>query len=120
MILPVGSEQRTRMEYIKSSSVTIGVRFIIMSVMQEDAGLYSCTASNDFGLDTKYLTLNVVFGSGSGGSGETNEATINATYCTILYQGPKADFPQKLFSFVVSPPFQSCNSTLLLSCVANR
>ena len=67
------------MEYITSGNVTTGVRYIILSVTEYDAGRYSCTAANSFGSsDTKYLTLNVKldFGSGGGGSGETNEAKL--------------------------------------------
>lgn len=69
-----------RVEYITSGNVTTGLRHIILSVMELDAGLYSCTATNKFGSDTKYLTLNVKldFGSGGGGSGETNEAKLIA------------------------------------------
>ena len=81
----MGLDQRARMEYIKSGSVTTGARFIIMRVMEEDAGQYSCTATNEFGLDTKHITLNVKldFGSGSGSPGEANGATINAIYDTL-------------------------------------
>lgn len=80
LILPEGYEGPVRVEYITSGSVTTGVRYIILSVMEHDAGLYSCTATNTFGSDTKHLTLKVKldFGSGGGGSGETNEATIIA------------------------------------------
>jgi len=68
---PEGYEGPVRVEYITSGSVTTGVRYIILSVMEHDAGLYSCTATNTFGSDTKHLTLKVKldFGSGGGGSG---------------------------------------------------
>lgn len=73
-----------RVEYITSGSVTTGVRYIILSATEHDAGLYACIATNKFGSDTKYLTLNVLLSSGSGGgSGETNEATINAIYDSL-------------------------------------
>ena len=80
MILPEGFAGPVRVEYITSGSVTTGVRYIILSVTTHDAGLYSCTATNTFGSDTKHLTLNVNLdlGSAGGGSGETNEATIIA------------------------------------------
>ena len=80
-----------RVEYITSGNVTTGVRYIILSVMEHDAGKYSCTATNKFGSDTKYLTLNVTLdnGSGGGGSGEANEAKL--VVIKILFQGPKAD-----------------------------
>ena len=59
--------------------------------MELDAGKYSCTVTNKFGSDTKYLTLNVKLdnGSGGGGSGEGNEAKL--VVIKILFQGPKAD-----------------------------
>lgn len=68
---PDGYAGPVRVEYITSGNVTTGLRYIILSVMELDAGLYSCTATNKFGSDTKYLTLNVKldFGSGGGGSG---------------------------------------------------
>ena len=47
-----------------------GVRYIILGVTEHDAGLYSCTATNKFGSDTKYLTLNVDLSGGVSGSGE--------------------------------------------------
>lgn len=78
LILPEGYAGPVRVEYITSGDVTIGLRYIILSVMELDGGLYSCTATNKFGSDTKQLTLNVKldYGSGGGGSGETNEAKL--------------------------------------------
>lgn len=66
-----------KVEYITSGSVTTGVRYIILSVTEHDAGLYSCTATNKFGSDTKHLTLNVKLEFGGGGSGETKVADFN-------------------------------------------
>ena len=43
-----------------------GVRYIILSATEHDAGLYFCTATNKFGSDTKQLTLNVQISGGSG------------------------------------------------------
>jgi len=57
-------------EYITSGSVTEGVRYIISSVTEYDAGEYFCTATNKFGSDTRHLTLTVAIGSGGGGSGD--------------------------------------------------
>ena len=59
-----------RVEYIRSGNVVTGVRYIILSATEHDAGLYACTATNKFGSDTKHLTLNVVLGGGSA-SGKT-------------------------------------------------
>lgn len=69
-------------EYITSGSVTKGVRYIISSVTEYDAGEYSCTATNNFGSDTRHLTLTVNIGSGGGGSGdgESNWEPIIAFY----------------------------------------
>ena len=63
---------------VRVESITSGVRYIILGVTEHDAGLYTCTATNTFGSDTNHLTLKVklAFGSGAGGSGESNEATI--------------------------------------------
>ena len=49
-----------------------GVRYIILSATEHDAGLYFCTATNKFGSDTKQLTLNVQI---SGGSGSGNRSS---------------------------------------------
>ena len=59
-----------RVEYIRSGNVVTGVRYIILSAIEHDAGLYACTATNKFGSDTEHLTLNVVLGGGSA-SGKT-------------------------------------------------
>lgn len=69
-------------EYITSGSVTEGVRYIISSVTEYDAGEYFCTATNKFGSDTSHLTLTVAIGSGGGGSGdgESNGEPIIAFY----------------------------------------
>ncbi|KAL9973664.1 hypothetical protein ACROYT_G020146 [Oculina patagonica] len=66
---PDGFGGPVRVEYITSGSVTTGVRYIILSVTEHDAGLYSCTATNKFGSDTKHLTLNVKLEFGGSGSG---------------------------------------------------
>ena len=36
-----------------------GLRYIITKVAEKDAGAYNCTVENNFGSDTKYLTVNV-------------------------------------------------------------
>ena len=72
-----------RVEYITSGSVTTGVRYIILSVTEHDAGLYSCSATNKFGSDAKYLTLNVQLNSGGSGSGETKRPILT---CMLLSQ----------------------------------
>ena len=54
-----------RIEYIRSGNAVTGVRYIILSATEHDAGLYFCTATNKFGSDTKQLTLNVQISGGS-------------------------------------------------------
>ena len=61
-----------RIEYIRSGNAVTGVRYIILSATEHDAGLYFCTATNKFGSDTKQLTLNVHI---SGGSGSGNRSS---------------------------------------------
>ena len=61
-----------RIEYIRSGNAVTGVRYIILSATEHDAGLYFCTAANKFGSDTKQLTLNVQI---SGGSGSGNRSS---------------------------------------------
>ena len=60
------------MDYIKSGDVVTGIRFIILSTTEHDAGLYSCTVTNKFGSHTEYLNLYVHLdiGGGENGSGE--------------------------------------------------
>ena len=36
-----------------------GLRYIITKVAEKDSGAYNCTVENNFGSDTKYLTVNV-------------------------------------------------------------
>ena len=50
-----------------------GVRYIILSAREHDAGLYFCTATNKFGSDTKQLTLNVQISGGSGSGNRSSE-----------------------------------------------
>lgn len=63
---PDGFGGPVRIEYIRSGNAVTGVRYIILSATEHDAGLYFCTATNKFGSDTKQLTLNVQISGGSG------------------------------------------------------
>ena len=58
-----------------------GVRYIILSATEHDAGLYFCTATNKFGSDTKQLTLNVQI---SGGSGSGNRSSDKRSRMLLL------------------------------------
>ena len=58
-----------------------GVRYIILSATEHDAGLYFCTATNKFGSDTKQLTLNVQI---SGGSGLGNRSSDKRSRMLLL------------------------------------
>ena len=58
-----------------------GVRYIILSATEHDAGLYFCTATNKFGSDTKQLTLNVQI---SGGSGSVNRSSDKRSRMLLL------------------------------------
>ena len=58
-----------------------GVRYIILSATEHDAGLYFCTAINKFGSDTKQLTLNVQI---SGGSGLGNRSSDKRSRMLLL------------------------------------
>ena len=46
-----------------------GTRYVILSTTEHDEGLYSCTVTNKFGSDTKYLNLYVHVHVDSGGNG---------------------------------------------------
>ena len=67
-----GFEGPVEVEYIYSGSVVTGIRYIIVSTTEHDAGRYSCTVTNKFGSHTKDLNLYVhwYFGGGESGSGE--------------------------------------------------
>ena len=71
---PEGFGGPLEVEYIYSGNVVTGIRYIIVSTMEHDAGLYSCTVTNKFGSATKYLNLYVDISGGSGGSGENEKA----------------------------------------------
>ncbi|PFX17583.1 Signal peptide, CUB and EGF-like domain-containing protein 3 [Stylophora pistillata] len=64
--VPDGFGGSVSVEDIKSGDAVTGVRYIILSATEHDAGLYFCTATNKFGSDTKQLTLNVQISGGSG------------------------------------------------------
>ncbi|XP_068703322.1 signal peptide, CUB and EGF-like domain-containing protein 3 [Montipora foliosa] len=64
-----GFEVPLQVDHIRFGSVVAGVRYIIVSTTDADTGLYSCSVTNTFGSDTKYLNLFVHLDSGSGVSG---------------------------------------------------
>ena len=59
-LLSAGFGGPVKKEYITDQDGRqTGLRYIITKVAEKDAGAYSCTVENKFGLDTKYLTVNV-------------------------------------------------------------
>ena len=61
-----------------------GVRYIILSATENDAGLYFCTATNKFGSDTKQLTLNVQISGGSGSGNRSSDKRSRHKSCKTL------------------------------------
>ena len=62
-----------------------GIRYVILSTTEHDEGLYSCTVTNKFGSDTKYLNLYVHVHVDSGGNGSgSGKGGINVRvyYCS--------------------------------------
>ena len=59
------------------------IRYVILSTTEHDEGLYSCTVTNKFGSDTKYLNLYVHVDSGGNGSGSGKGGiNIRVYYCS--------------------------------------
>ena len=73
-----------RIEYIRSGNAVTGVRYIILSATEHDAGLYFCTATNKFGSDTKQLTLNVQISGGSGSGNRSSNKRSRHKSCKTL------------------------------------
>lgn len=60
-----------------------GIRYVILSTTEHDEGLYSCTVTNKFGSDTKYLNLYVHLDFGGNGSGSGKSGiNIRVYYCS--------------------------------------
>lgn len=62
-----------------------GIRYVILSTTEHDEGLYSCTVTNKFGSDTKYLNLYVHVHVDSGGNGSGSGKggiNIRVYYCS--------------------------------------
>lgn len=59
-LLSAGFGGPVKKEYITDQDGRqTGLRYIITKVAEKDAGAYNCTVENNFGTDTKYLTVNV-------------------------------------------------------------
>ena len=59
------------------------MRYAILSTTEHDKGLYSCTVTNTFGSDTKYLNLYVHLDFGGNGSGSGKGGiNVRVYYCS--------------------------------------
>ncbi|XP_073253088.1 uncharacterized protein [Porites lutea] len=72
--VPDGFGGPLKVDEIKSGNVVTGIRYVILSTTEHDEGLYSCTVTNKFGSDTKYLNLYVHVHVDSGGNGSGSGA----------------------------------------------